>query len=278
MTLDSFGTLLSDARGTNVLGELAGSSFETVTPVCRERAIYWPDSSSDKVILGHRIPNGTQEIESKALAINNPASGPTQVVGFSPSAGSLPLLFQREGCTEPCTDEEEWFAYNLNEYTLGGTPPGASSRLWVIRDAHNINNNGEIVVCALKNGSLNDPYVVLLTPMTSCLGDITGSGGGPPDGVINVFDLLELLASWRSCGDGVFCRADITGPLGLENEIDGQVDVFDLLFLLARWGDCGNPLGFIPEDEQDCIDKFGLGEENREELEACLEALAELEG
>lgn len=60
-----------------------------------------------------------------------------------------------------------------------------------------------------------------------CPADITASDGGPPDGQIDVFDLLELLANWNTNGRG----ANIAPP----NDI---VDVFDLLELLANWDMC----------------------------------------
>jgi len=52
-----------------------------------------------------------------------------------------------------------------------------------------------------------------------CPADITG------DGVVDVLDLLEVLAQWGGAGS-----ADITG--------DGIVDVLDLLEVLAAWGPC----------------------------------------
>lgn len=54
------------------------------------------------------------------------------------------------------------------------------------------------------------------------LGDLNG------DGVVNVFDLLDLLADWGECADVEDCPADLNG--------DGSVNVFDLLDLLANWG------------------------------------------
>lgn len=62
---------------------------------------------------------------------------------------------------------------------------------------------------------------------TGCSADITDSGGGAPDGTVNVFDLLELLANWGTNGNG----AAIADPTNI-------VDVFDLLDLLAAWGSC----------------------------------------
>jgi hypothetical protein len=52
------------------------------------------------------------------------------------------------------------------------------------------------------------------------IGDLNG------DGVVDVLDLLILLAAWGDCGDE--CPADLNG--------DGVVDVSDLLILLSNWG------------------------------------------
>ncbi len=64
-------------------------------------------------------------------------------------------------------------------------------------------------------------------PVPLCPADITNSTGGAPDGSVDVFDLLELLANWGTNGAG----ADIAPA-------NNVVDVFDLLDLLAAWGDC----------------------------------------
>jgi len=52
-------------------------------------------------------------------------------------------------------------------------------------------------------------------------GDLDGNG------VVDVFDLLELLGAWGPC-DGSSCPADLNSS--------GAVDVFDLLDLLTAWG------------------------------------------
>ncbi len=60
-----------------------------------------------------------------------------------------------------------------------------------------------------------------------CLVDIAPSGG---DGLVDVSDLLALLASWGECPADEPCPADLNG--------DGVVDVSDLLDLLGNWGAC----------------------------------------
>ena len=58
-----------------------------------------------------------------------------------------------------------------------------------------------------------------------CEGDVNG------DGVVNVFDLLEILANWSPYGN---CPPYIPADI---NE-DCIVNVFDLLALLGGWGPC----------------------------------------
>lgn len=57
-----------------------------------------------------------------------------------------------------------------------------------------------------------------------CIGDYTG------DGVLNVFDLLDLLVQFPCDED---CTGDITG--------DGMVDITDLLYFLSLFGTVCNP-------------------------------------
>ncbi len=103
--------------------------------------------------------------------------------------------------------------------------------------------NGDVIVGCPSFGNADDGNgwtvvniggdVDLNFQLTRCVGggcvwDIDGPAGSPgspvPDGIVNVFDLLTLLANWNTNGPG----ADIAANFSI-------VDVFDLLDLLAKW-------------------------------------------
>lgn len=85
----------------------------------------------------------------------------------------------------------------------------------------------DFVVGHGANGnSVSDTTGVFTTITKACSADVMY------DGVINVDDLLHLLASWGPCTKGSACP-DLA-PLGG----DGEVNVDDLLVLLANWGPC----------------------------------------
>jgi hypothetical protein len=80
-----------------------------------------------------------------------------------------------------------------------------------------------------KNISMLNLHVDVTTSET-CDADIAGGKTGG-DGVVDVIDLLVLIADW---GESV-SPADISGPDGIP---DGNVDIADLLTLIAAWGPC----------------------------------------
>ncbi|TVQ51602.1 MAG: hypothetical protein EA377_12125 [Phycisphaerales bacterium] len=97
-----------------------------------------------------------------------------------------------------------------------------------VRIARFIANEGDVIEGDLSatyvraNGQIVQGIGSFTTDIEDpCVGDLTN------DGVVNVFDLLELLGDWGPCPG---CPADLTG--------DGVVNVFDLLELLGNWGPC----------------------------------------
>jgi len=123
----------------------------------------------------------------------------------------------------------------------GGTCPNGFVTISVQYPGGDCDGNGELDICAINAGEvadcngnsipdsceIADGYADdtngngIPDACESCLGDLTG------DFVVDVFDLLELLAAWGSCPS---CPEDLTD--------DDTVDVFDLLELLTAWGAC----------------------------------------
>jgi hypothetical protein len=75
----------------------------------------------------------------------------------------------------------------------------------------------------LLNGTLGSMVQVNIIPPDprSCTGDFND------DNVVDISDLLSLIAAWGSCDS---CPEDLN--------TDGVVDVSDLLTVIAAWGDC----------------------------------------
>jgi hypothetical protein len=95
-------------------------------------------------------------------------------------------------------------------------------------------------------GGGNNNYSLTLT-CESCDGDLNG------DDIVNVSDLLELLAAWGPCADITQCRGDLDG--------NGHVNVSDLLILLSNWGTCEitTPLTCGAEEANNCCQPSGDG-------------------
>ena len=81
-----------------------------------------------------------------------------------------------------------------------------------------LGENGTVLVCGV--GTDVRAYRALVPP---CPPDVNG------DGVVDVLDLLAVLAAWGNAGG----PEDING--------DGIVNVLDMLEVLAAWGPCPAP-------------------------------------
>lgn len=81
---------------------------------------------------------------------------------------------------------------------------------------------GDVVTATATDTSTGDTSefsLCLAVGATSVSGDVDSNG------VVDVFDLFQVLSAWGSCSN---CAEDITG--------DGAVDVFDLFEVLSNWG------------------------------------------
>jgi glucose/arabinose dehydrogenase len=89
---------------------------------------------------------------------------------------------------------------------------------------------GELYIVEQSGTTTGEVYrIVPLLP--ACAADIAPQ---PPDGVVNVLDLLAVIGAWGPCGDPGACPADIAPRPGG----DGTVNVADLLAVITNWGPC----------------------------------------
>lgn len=101
---------------------------------------------------------------------------------------------------------------DLNKYIV------AAESNCVLHSARDINNAGQILTsstCGTARAFRLDPVIV---------------GDTNINGIVDVFDLFEVLSAWGPCpgaGGGDRCPADVTR--------DGVVDVFDVFALLSNW-------------------------------------------
>jgi len=86
---------------------------------------------------------------------------------------------------------------------------------------------------AIGNSGITIPSsFVFPSAWFTCPSDIAPAPAG--DGLVNVSDLLGVIADWGTCSKGLPCDGDIE-PTFIGN---GQVNVEDLLNVIGSWGDC----------------------------------------
>jgi hypothetical protein len=81
--------------------------------------------------------------------------------------------------------------------------------------------------CDIDSGFSDDVNQDGVPDECQCLGDATG------DGLINVSDILAVIAAWGACPPEGDCDADVDGS--------GTVGVSDILIVLDAWGGCSGP-------------------------------------
>lgn len=101
-------------------------------------------------------------------------------------------------------------------------PPYDAFIVEVVPEEHPAMTGGEYELIVYALG--------IVVPTCPCPGDVNC------DGVVDIFDLTELLSAWGDCPDPCppSCPADMTNADGTGT--DCAVNVFDLLLLLSNWG------------------------------------------
>ena len=178
---------------------------------CRDDATFWENpSDTGPINLGNTMPSGQSGDWSRAFAINNLAN--PQVVGTNDS-DDIAVLWERISDT--------WYVTDLN------TQIPCCWQDFIIREAHDINDNGWITAWAVWENPHTEhveTWVVLLSP--GCHEDID------LDGDIDVNDLNMVYFSNGSCpGPGGMASGDV------DNDCD--IDENDFAQIVAAYGECG---------------------------------------
>ncbi len=228
------GTLLDPPNG-DALGEVQGISDDgnILLGSWDGAATMWtgPSHVRSQIAGGSILPGWT--------GIPLDIAGNGTIVGFDILGGNRRAWIQLEG-QGPLIDLKTYVEAN------GGVVPQGQ----ILEVCQAISADGLKII---GHGFGTGAWIVTITPDTTCVADIADSDSTDPDGAVDVFDLLELLANWGTNGAG----AAIASPFDV-------VDVFDLLDLLTAWGSCQGPVGACCIDsacsqvtEQDCTTSGG---------------------
>ena len=231
----------SHARAINTAGDVVGWAALNEQQPCPPVAAFWEANSSGAYATARIDLDDPPSVaaDSHALGLND--LDPPTIVGFNPLS-NFALRWTNSGSA--------WSAVDLQ----GLIPACANANL---TQAMDINDHGWIIAWGLDTADDDREHAFLLIPIPACPSDVDR------DGDVDTEDLLDLLAAWGTCpAEGVVCWADLNN--------DCTVNVLDQLQLLADWGNNCDGTGSIPEDVQDCLDKFGS---DIIALQSCIDAV-----
>jgi len=221
------------------LGATSGD-WQRAVPVDDTNWSYDPASDSDGSGMCWLTQNefGNTDVDNGAVRLISPAldlSAGNVAVSYdyylrltSSGAEDRMLVEISDGSSGPWTqvalhDQDggtSWRSHQIDAPTLSGLGINLTDTMY-LRFTVNDSNPQTIVEAGLDAFAIE---VIDCDPPDDIIGDITG------DGLVNVQDLLALLAAWGAC-DGACppaCDADLDETCA--------VDVFDLLVLLNNWG------------------------------------------
>ncbi len=194
---------LSDAGGHVYTGRLAGDTTTDLI-IVRDGAKFSQE--------GDPVPGGA----SGGFLLTGFGSGPVEI-----GAGGEVLWFGDWDDPDTTVDTglflDDRLLVQEGLTLIGGVPV---DELRGVEDGYHMSGNARYVIfeALLANGTEGAFLIDLGAP---CPGDC----GDPPDGAVDIVDLLALLGQWGAAGP---CDTDGSGA----------IDVVDLLALLAGWGAC----------------------------------------
>jgi hypothetical protein len=212
---------------TNTGGVFTAAGTLSVGGVVRPDGITAADLDNDMdADLAVATSDQTLNINQATIFINTGGafSGPFNYpTGGMNTSGIAAADFDCDGLIDLATSNQDSSNISLLRNTGGGAF-GAPMLVAVGSNPEELTwgdfDGDEDADLAVANRNSND--VSVLVNQTCEIEVIPGDVNG--DGFVNTTDLLELLASWGTCGG---CPADLNG--------DGFVNTADLLILLANW-------------------------------------------
>ena len=176
-------------------------------------ATYWTEPTG-WIEIPSIIPSA-----SVANAVNGVSGDGSIMVGrntgFDPPARQLFIWDEISGPRDLQEALEEEYGVDFQGWQLADLPPPYNNE----GDVTGISSDGlAIVGVTINPDTLTKWGWIVLLEGEEIPGDVDG------DGVVDVVDLLAVLAAWGPCED---CPEDLNG--------DGVVDVLDLLIVLANW-------------------------------------------
>jgi hypothetical protein len=171
--------------------------------------------------FGYLIPISISEKVYDVVVTDADGDGDTDFILATPEA-AMPLVLLKNGGN------------------VGLLPGGMIGRTWNKQGSGSETSSDKIVGGDLDDKDEDDDWVSGTSGQSNIAGGPAGSveqvniifttclADFNADDIVNVQDLLTLIAAWGPCGG---CETDLN--------IDGDVNESDLLILIAAWGPCG---------------------------------------